>query len=41
MNCECGGELKFQGDIGQANEFKCVDCGKVYALSKGNRLEDD
>lgn len=32
--CKCGGTCKFQGDVGQVDEWKCEKCGKVYALMR-------
>jgi hypothetical protein len=30
----CGGECKFQGDVGDLDEWKCQVCGMVYAICK-------
>jgi len=32
--CGCGGTCKFQGDVGEIDEWKCKECGTVYGLAK-------
>lgn len=31
---DCGGNCKFQGDIGEIDEWKCEKCGTVYRLAR-------
>ena len=37
--CDCGGTCTFQGDVGDLDEYRCIDCGIVYPIAQDSKVQ--